>query len=807
MNEALRGKVLRRHIAVATQLDGCDGAAPSKTATPYEDIGRIVLVSNAQQGVYYIPYPKLRRGKKATKVAKIAVPKFLSNDELEAMLESLEYSIVEFVRPGSWILTEKKLEELAKLQRMYKETNIQGYRRNVEFIGAGSRDFGKWLRRLKKNEALVAPIFKSYTDRDLIEFGCLAGAIRDRLKDKDCTCGRDTLLRLVLLKLQGCGHACSLLPAWEFVGSKGSQKFGEKKVGAKNRLVRRKISEDEGYVCVPADREKLDQGFVKYKRKHISIFDAYLMTMAEHWPGDSEEVRETKMNRRRSERVIYKLLPPNERPTFRQFRTAAKEHSASKVNLGERLHSKCNRVLQRQESDEVVAVGQLAMIDSTSEDQTPVSAGSRLKVLSTTWRSVVVEVKTRYILGFYSGFERPSTLTNLLAIYHGAISKVEFCAGYGITITDDEWKSRLCKTIRGDNGELKSLTTFAVMEHSEVSLEFARSWESDDKGTVEGSHHAAHKGADHKNAGTTGGTRLERGEESRDRAACRTHRENQFDFIEWVLFYNNKQPVPHLIPLEMHLDGWKTATRKEIYEWYERKGYVASEPTDLESLRVHCLPEMEASITREGVKLFNPLKPAEHVFNLYYTGQVLSRLWRRTEVRCKLHLDPSDLSRAFIRVGDELHELVRKTNDPLINELSLKEYIDMTEEIKDGVALCREDVENDSAKRITQISATNATAKRLRREEAHAAKEAGDAIAIAAKRDLTVQELRRESLERKGLDPEQLCPQADMQLTQAEEGQAGAGAVLAGAANGTSASAAAALALQALMARAREVGP
>lgn len=63
---------------------------------------------------------------------------------------------------------------------------------------------------------------------------------------------------------------------------------------------------------------------------------------------------------------------------------------------------------------------QVAFVDSTSTDQTLISAASSLKVLSAPWRTEVLGGCIDYIYGIYVGFEAPSAMTALLAILNAA---------------------------------------------------------------------------------------------------------------------------------------------------------------------------------------------------------------------------------------------------------------------------------------------------------------------------------------------------------------------------------------------------
>ena len=366
---------------------------------------------------------------------------------------------------------------------------------------------------------------------------------------------RQTMLRFLL----GCGHPNALLPNWGEIGGRGTEKFTKKKTGAPSRRSSLPDAEPE-HVSDEEDRRRLRDGYRKHKRKRVSIHLAYLRTMEEYWPGNEAILH-------RSQRKYF-LLPASQRPTEAAFRWAARSlRSASRINMGELVHRAVRRALMGSRADGVVAVGQLGVIDCTSEDQTLVSAVNSLKVLPSSNRTLVVDVKSEYILGIYCGFEFPSTLTSLLAILNCAADKVSFCAQHGVYISVGDWHSRVPKRIRADNGELKSEKGIKTMTASEVGLEFVRSYAGDMKSLVEATHLSMHRRVDHNVAGSTQGRAKERGEPAREEEACRTFEQNMKYVIEAVLYINNEQPVPQLLTVEMRKDGVQP-TRRAIYEWY-----------------------------------------------------------------------------------------------------------------------------------------------------------------------------------------------------------------------------------------------
>lgn len=681
MTKRLVGKVLRYH-----------------TKDSYVDSARIVHQSRDGHYLWIVPLPGEKPKGKGGKVFHIKAPRRLVTAEIEDQQDQRTLSLVEFVPPTSWLLPDHELEGGATASALGRTIR---------------KDLARWHKQREEQKSWIEPILEEFGARELLECGRLTEVVRARAKALGHK-GNQKVARAMRLYFLGCGNPNALLPAWGNSGARGQPKFASKKAGRPRRAVARGHSLDTGYICTEEDRQKLSDGWRKYKKRRDSVSDAYLLTCDEYWPGECKFKSKSG--------VVATLLPPNERPTLAQFKWAAKVSalSASRVNMGERVHELTSRALRGLATDGVVAVGQLGLIDSTSEDQTPVSSISRLKVLPSTWRSVLMEVKTGYILGLHCGFECPSALTSLLCILSSASSKVELCARYGIFIEEDDWHHRMCKRIRGDNGETKNERNLKTMRTSEVSLEFVRSYRGDFKGQVEGSHHSVHRRADHKNAGSTKGEQRKRGEVRREDDACRTHAENMKFVIKAILRHNNEAPVEHLLTLDMRRDGVQP-TRKEIYEWHLKNGYVASEPWNLDMLRAQCLPRLAAKIRRDGIHIFDPLDATRLIPNLRYTSDWLfeSGLCEkagRSSIDCEVQLNPNDLSHCFF-LYEDLKRLERKTSDPLANEISLCEHLEMTYDDTEQAAATRVDCESNDAATLVANRRMNKDARAAKRAE------------------------------------------------------------------------------------------
>jgi len=405
-----------------------------------------------------------------------------------------------------------------------------------------------------------------------------------------------------------------------------------------------------------------------------------------------------------------------------------------------------------------MAACQLAFIDSTPEDQNLVSQADPTVLMPQSYNTKVVDGYTGYIAGFYSSFERPSTLTSLAALYHAEQDKVEYCRRYGVLITPDQWIPVAFKLARGDNGEGKSEEGIHAMTGAEITAEFTRSYAAEMKGPVESTHNVVARGAGHLMAGSSQGRRPQRGDENPAKDACQTHDRYMHAAIRKILYHNNVEPVPHLLTLEMRRDD-VAPTRGSILQWLIKKGYVASMPTDRHTLRSRCLPWLKGVIQRDGIRVFDPRPGQERLIkHLRYSSDALhaaglTDIGKNGRASCRVHIDPSHLGKAWVACDGTI-EVELQTKDPEMANLTLLEWLQITDSEKLSLFL-------DEHKRI-EVLANDGKAIYDSNKEARAAKRKAEREAAEAgkkpkdkpnKREAGDTAIEQERLRRLGLGP------------------------------------------------------
>lgn len=402
-------------------------------------------------------------------------------------------------------------------------------------------------------------------------------------------------------------------------GCPGMPKTQSTKLGRKTRLDKAGEPDSAGYVLDnDDDKRKLAWGYALIKH-NLSPRDAWLATSSVHWAERTTD---------EDGKLSTKLLPPLQRPSYDQFLYWGEllngEKSITEMSLGKLEFDKKTGARGGSLQDQVTAVGQLGVFDSTSTDVYLTSRMSRLRVLPPLTRLVAQDVRSELIYGLYCGWEAPSPATALQAILHGATPKPAWCKRFGIEISEEDWPHQLTRTIQADNGELKAATATEAERQFGFSITYTSTNRGDKKGGLESSHHVVHKALDHKLPGSTKGKPRTRGVPHAASSALWNYYEYMRELIAAILKYNNEERL-ELAPLEMlqeipHIKP----TRLNIFHWLRKQGMRADLPVDLDALRGFTLPDLKAVVRKNGVYLLGTVLGHEQVLpKMRYTSPEL----------------------------------------------------------------------------------------------------------------------------------------------------------------------------------------
>lgn len=506
-------------------------------------------------------------------------------------------------------------------------------------------------------------------------------------------------------------------------GGPGVRKVQRRKLGRKTRLFHAGLS-GEGYVLAgEEDKQKLAWGY-RLISAEVSPRDAYLLTCGAHWA-----------NRVTSDDgvTVPTLFPPDERPSFDQFmywgKTLNDNKAVAELLLGAHQRARKTGLRGGSLQDMVAMVGQLSAFDSTSTDVYLVSLLSRLKKLPPMTRLIVKEQQLGVILGFYCGWEAPSPRTALMAVFHGAQSKVEYCRRFGIAIQDADIPAMLTRTILADNGELKGHVPTQAEDQFGFGIEWNAIFDSPGKGGVESQHHSDHKKLDHKLPGTNRGKRRERGEQHAALGALWNYFEYMREFIHAVLAHNTEE-VPDLAPIAMLKYAPDVRpTRVNILQWLREQGLTAEIACNPEEMRAFMLPNVPAVIRKNGVyPVADVLGYETRLPRLRYTSPelvasgVLAQVAATgNPIRTNLKLEGESLARAWLPTKNGMIALELGTRDSMLrDQLSYADYRKWFCDYALHRGQSRRDDDAEKLAKVLRIQGTTANAKRELAAEAAA---------------------------------------------------------------------------------------
>jgi putative transposase len=288
---------------------------------------------------------------------------------------------------------------------------------------------------------------------------------------------------------------------------------------------------------------------------------------------------------------------------------------------------------------------QVVQVDHTKVDVFVVDEQYR-QPIGRPWLTLLVDICTRTVAGYYLSLEAPSSVSVALALQQAVLSKDEWLAARGIAAP---WPVRgLPEILHMDNGkEFHAKALQRGAEEYGIQLMYR---------PVATPHYGGHierligtmMGEVHLLPGTTFSNIDERGAYEPERHAAMTLKElDQWLAIQIVGRYHH----------EIH----RSLARPPVAVWEELEahpGVSFREPSDKESFFYDFLPFEERKISREGINLFG----------IKYWDSVLTVWAGVKEEPMIVRYDPRDMSRVFVQApnGDYLPVRYRDLRRPPI---------------------------------------------------------------------------------------------------------------------------------------------
>ena len=582
------------------------------------------------------------------------------------------------------------------------------------------RSLRDWYARAMELYELIRPFVEGRTIEEIAFDPRRSGWPQRRAKELGCKCA-PKIARTLNAYILGMGNMPgALLPGYAFSGAPGRRKLSKRKTGKPREESSKPTPDAVGRNCDEEVRKVFARGWKKFRKAGVSITEAFHLTLKHYFVESVSYDGVTAKVKLKKEAHDYSV------EQFRYWGERADEVLDTKgkpLLLSPDVLRRTARMGSMK--GRFPAYNDEAFIDSTSTDQTLVSYASRLKVLGSPWRTMVMGGAVNYIFGVHAGFENVASRTTLLAILHAAEDKVEFCARYGIHIDPDDWLSTTFHRHPVDNGEPKGKEAMDAMEEAEAGASYGPAYIALNKSPLESNHDTVHGRVDHRTPGSTMGRARKRGEPARAELARLDFSDYMAQLIKDILYHNNEEIID-LPTLEMQRAGVEP-TRRGVILWMKQNGYVASTPRNLDNLRVRCLPVLRGVIHQDGVHVLDPTTTRREIPDLVYRSEWLNRNVLSTYRKAKdvkLYLNPSRPSEAWIHL-DGLHKIELVTHDPDRRELTLLDWLYLMHDKRLKGVLNRAKKTQAAVNRIEEQRRATARADKQRRDELRALAEDG----------------------------------------------------------------------------------
>lgn len=432
----------------------------------------------------------------------------------------------------------------------------------------------------------------------------------------------------------------ALLPDYTNSGGKGKVK--QYRENAKRGRPRKYAHDPEigkGINITETDRKFFRLGIAEFynNSKKNTLVTAYNLTINKYYTEDTYH----------DENGVKKsiLIPPNERPTFRQFqywyqleqkdirKTLVSRKGSRKFNLE-------NRAITGSSKAETIGPGSRYQIDATVADVYLVSLYNRNWIIGRPIIYVVIDVFSRMITGVYIGLEGPSWIGAMMALANAAADKVEFCKEYGIEITENEWSCHhVPDTILGDRGELAGMAVETLIPNLHIRIENAASYRADWKGLVERHFRIIHEQVKPFLPGYVDIDFKQRG--GKDYRLDSTLDIHQFTkiVIRLILHHNNHHYLANYERDEAMIVDEVAPVPRELWNWgiANRSGRLRTYPEDI--VKLNLMPTAKATITARGIKFKGMYYTCDKALKEQWFEKARSNYLSKSEKRLTISFD------------------------------------------------------------------------------------------------------------------------------------------------------------------------
>lgn len=304
-------------------------------------------------------------------------------------------------------------------------------------------------------------------------------------------------------------------------------------------------------------------------------------------------------------RVIHEK---GKRPTIRQFYRFLRKHYSFEVvtrrrksdSEFERDHAPKTGSVQQ----DCLGIGHIYEIDATIADVFLVSSKDRSRIIGKPTLYLVIDRRSRLIVGFYVGLEAPSWPAAMHAILSISEDKAALCARYGVEYSPGDWPADAIYPgmFLADRGsEMMSRDSSLVVNGLEITVANLPKQRADYKPVVECGFKLVHRAMVDAVPG------YEPPENATKRQGKRYDKDASLTLEEFisimikVIITHNRMPMPdYPLPATALLQGVR-AIPKEIWNYEAPSRIGALNRFHEEHVRFSLLPSEKAAIRQEGI--------------------------------------------------------------------------------------------------------------------------------------------------------------------------------------------------------------
>ena len=298
---------------------------------------------------------------------------------------------------------------------------------------------------------------------------------------------------------------------------------------------------------------------------------------------------------------------------------------------GDTSFARKNRPRLGSSKDMAFGPGDIYQIDATTADIYLCSSLNPGRLIGRPILYIVIDVYTRMIVGLHIALSGPSWEVAKMALENAMSDKVEFCARYGVTITEEQWPAQhYCRKLMFDGGsdvsKKNSESAAKGLGYEWIKLPPYR---PDLKALVEGRFRLIYLDEIKWAPGASHGR--DRDEPKHQLDAKYTLKEFTELMIRYILHYNSTFEIKKPPSDYVSLDG--QAPNSLVLWQYGMRNEGGPEKADRERVRANLLPPGTAHESRQGL-MFSGLhyRPTQPDRMTMFRG-VPGRKWNNHEIR------------------------------------------------------------------------------------------------------------------------------------------------------------------------------